>query len=135
MKLSGQHLERYVEEGFVVVEGRLTDDDLKPVIGEYEDEPFETRFARIAAEDEAIYSCDEIIDIGVTRRRGTFEVLRNESLLDLVEGFVGPEITCNSIGHIRAKFPTDEARERRSNVAGWHQTPSLPQWRRTIFCR
>ena len=142
MKLSGQQLERYVEEGYVVVEGGLTEDDLEPVIGEYadivdeiardlhsqarisrlyDDEPFETRFARIAAEDEVIYHAEENLDIGATRRRATFEILRNENLLDLVEGFVGPEITCNSIGHIRAKFPTDEARARLSNVAGWHQ--------------
>ena len=141
-KLTEDHLARYVEEGYVVVEGGLTDDDLEPVIREYEDivdgiardlhakgkisslydgEPFETRYARIADEDEESYGAFLPLDIGGTRRRGTFDVLRNKNLLDLVEGFVGPEITCNAIGHIRAKFPTDESRKRRSHVAYRHQ--------------
>jgi len=141
-KLTDDHLAHYVEEGFVVVEGGLTDDDLEPVIREYgdmvdkiardlhsagrisslyEEEPFETRFARMAEEDEATYHSDDDFDIGVTRMRGTFAVLRNKNLLDLVEEFVGPEIACNSISHIRAKFPSDASRQRQSNVAGWHQ--------------
>ena len=47
--------------------------------------------------------------------------MRNQHLLDLVEGFIGPEIDCNSITHVRAKLPTDTSRERNSNVAPWHQ--------------
>ena len=135
-------LAHYVEHGYVVVEGALTEDDLAPVIGEYEDitdgiardlhargvisnlyedESFETRLARLADADEESYNSFMSLDIGSTRRRGTFDVLCNRNLLDLVEGFVGPEITCNAIGHIRAKFPTDDSRERRSHVAYRHQ--------------
>ena len=142
MKMTEQHLARYIEEGYVVVEGGLTDADLEPVIQDYTsiiadiaqdlhsqgrisqlyaDEPFETRLARIADEDEETYHNDLPLDVGGTRRRGIFEFLRNETLLDLVEPLIGPEITCNSITHIRAKLPTDEAREHNSNVAPWHQ--------------
>ena len=72
MKMTGAHVERYVEEGYVVVEGGLTDADLEPVIQDYTDivdgiarklhsqgrisslyegETFETRLARIADEE------------------------------------------------------------------------------------
>jgi len=142
MQLTQQHLQHYFEHGYVVVEGALTNDDLQPVIDDYttivdevahelhgqslidglfEDEPFEKRLARIADEHEETYHADDRFDIGATRRRGTFEFLRNSHLLDAVEGFVGPEIACNSITHVRAKLPSDEARKRNSNVAGWHQ--------------
>ena len=68
------------------------------------------------------------------RLRGVFEFLRNERLLDLVEGIVGPEITCSPIQHARAKLPDslrraaddEESRRKREamvgeNVAPWHQ--------------
>jgi ectoine hydroxylase-related dioxygenase (phytanoyl-CoA dioxygenase family) len=44
-------------------------------------------------------------DIGVTRRRDTFEFLRNDRLVDAIEPFVGPEITWNPVSHIRPKMP------------------------------
>jgi len=142
MPLTKEHLEHYIENGYVVVEGALTDDDLQPVIDDYADvvdevahelhgqsqisdlfagESFERRLARIADEHEETYHADDRFDVGATRRRGTFEFLRNPRLLDLAEGFIGPEIDCNSITHVRAKLPTDKSRERESNVAPWHQ--------------
>ena len=35
MKLSREHLDRFVERGYVVVEGALSDADLQPVIDDY----------------------------------------------------------------------------------------------------
>jgi hypothetical protein len=35
MQLTSKHLEQYFEHGYVVVEGALTDDDLQPVIDDY----------------------------------------------------------------------------------------------------
>ena len=143
MKLSQQHRDRFVEQGYVVVEGALRDRDLQPVIDDYsrivddiagslfaqeriaqlyQDEPFETRLARICDEDEATYfESDEYLDIGRTRTRGIFQIMRNPKLLDLVEGFIGPEIACNAISHVRAKLPSDEAESKGSNIAPWHQ--------------
>ena len=42
-------------------------------------------------------------------------------MIDLVEGFIGPEIACNAISHVRAKLPSDEAENKGSNIAPWHQ--------------
>ena len=76
MKLSRQHLDRFVELGYVVVEGALSDADLQPVIDDYAsivdgiaqrlraegrisqlyaNEPFDMRLARICDEDSATY--------------------------------------------------------------------------------
>lgn len=143
MELSREHRDRFVEQGYVVVEGALTGEDLQPVIDDYaaivdriarrlraegrisrlyDDEPFDTRLARICDEDAATYfASDSALDIGRTRTRGLFEVMRNPRLLDLVEGFIGPEIVCNAISHVRAKLPSDEAEHKGSNIAPWHQ--------------
>ena len=143
MELTDHHRQAFVEQGYVVVEGALSDNDLQPVIddyseiingiakklysegrisGLYEDEPFDTRLARICDEDEKTYfESDEYLDIGQMRKRGTFNFMSNTNLLDLVEGFIGPEIQCNSISHIRAKLPSNESQKKESNIAGWHQ--------------
>ena len=39
------------------------------------------------------------------RGRACFEFLGNDNLLDLIEGLVGPEITCSPIQHVRPKLP------------------------------
>ena len=45
---------------------------------------------------------------GKTRRRGTFEFLRNQNLVDLIEPFIGPEIACNAVSHVRPKMPSTD---------------------------
>jgi phytanoyl-CoA hydroxylase len=126
MNLTSEHLDFFKEEGYVIVEGGLTDDDLEPLIQDhnvivdeiardldqqgkianlYENEPFDTRLARLADQCDEVGGCP---DIGVTRRRGTFEFLRNQNLVDLIEAFIGPEITCNAVSHVRPKMPSTD---------------------------
>lgn len=140
MILSQPQIERFKEEGFLIVEGALEDGDLDPVIEEYEahidararqlyaagklsrlheDEPFERRLACICRENNEIYG---ELDIMRLRGRASFEFLRNEHLLDVVEGIVGPEITCSPIQHIRPKLPdglTPGGHDQ--HVVPWHQ--------------
>ena len=126
MGISQEKLRFYQREGYVILEGVLTDDDLEPLIQDhiiivdamardlhrqgkisrlYEDEPFEVRLARIAEEYEVV---DECPDIGFTRRRATFEFLRNKNLVDVIEPFIGPEISCNPVSHVRPKLPSTD---------------------------
>ncbi len=123
MSLTRDQFQHFVDEGYVIAEGALTNDDLDPVIegietyvddrarGLYaeglitelhEGEPFERRLARITRENTAIY--DEI-DIMHMRAEALFRFLGNNRMLDLVESLVGPEITCSPIQHLRAKLP------------------------------
>jgi phytanoyl-CoA hydroxylase len=134
MKVTEQQLAFYREHGYVVIEKALSDADIAPLIQahveivdeiaqqlydqgkiaqRYEDAPFETRLARLAdacgaaAEPSGLGACP---DLGETRRRESFDFLRNPNLLDVIEPFIGPEITWNPVSHIRPKMPgTDVA--------------------------
>lgn len=123
MSLTRDQFQHFTDEGYVIVEGALTSDDLDPVIsgieafvGEraralhreglitdlHETEPFEQRLALITRENTAIY---DDIDIMNMRAEAVFRFLANGRMLDLVESLVGHEITCSPIQHLRAKLP------------------------------
>jgi hypothetical protein len=141
MRLSETQIETYRRDGVLHVPGALTDADLQPVIDELaaridvnaralkaegkldnlqEDEPFETRIGPLYGE------CPEIIqglDIMQSRGEAIFRFLGNDNLLDVLEGLLGPEITCNPIQHVRAK-PPDRFEPRQGpghHMAPWHQ--------------
>src|SRR5690242_3588868 len=143
MSLSPAQIDRFHTEGYLVVEDALTDADLDPVIREYEEridrrarelhsagklsrlyaeEPFARRLACICRETMELYP---EMDIMHHRGKAAFDFLRNERLLDMVEAFVGPEITCSPIQHIRAKLPAELTPELKgkgdTHVAPWHQ--------------
>ncbi|MBT3603515.1 MAG: mitomycin antibiotic biosynthesis protein [Candidatus Latescibacteria bacterium] len=126
MSVTKEHLDFYEEEGYVIIEGGLTDSDLEPIIqghnlivdqiahdlykqGKikdlYPNEPFDQRLACLANECPEVEGCP---DIGETRQPNTFEFIRNENLVNLIEAFVGPEITCNAVSHIRPKMPSTD---------------------------
>lgn len=128
MQVTQEHHSFYREQGYVVLGGALTDADLEPLIqdhvaivddvaqqlhkdGKITDlcagEPFETRLACLARQCDTVDGCP---DIGFTRRRGTFDMLRNRNLVDVIEPFIGPEVSCNPVSHVRPKLPgTDVA--------------------------
>ncbi len=140
MTLKAPQIEQFNAEGFLVVEDALEEGDLDPVIREYEEhidrraeellaqgkiaklyekEPFERRLGCICRENNELY---RELDIMHLRGRASFDFLRNEHLLDIVECLVGPEITCSPIQHIRPKLPaglTPGGGD--SHVAPWHQ--------------
>ncbi|MBT3341824.1 MAG: mitomycin antibiotic biosynthesis protein [Gemmatimonadetes bacterium] len=140
MSLNQAQLDRFEEDGFLVVEAGLKDEDLGPVIAAYEqhidrrarelleegkitqlheDAPFDRRLALICAE------CNEIypeLDIMQLRAPAAFEFLRNKRLLDIVESIVGPEITCSPIQHIRPKLPNGLSPSGSdAHIVPWHQ--------------
>lgn len=140
-KLTEAQRDIFQSEGAVVVEDVLTDDDLGPVIDEIaefvnrrtlelkadgriddpcEGSPFERRYGELYAQ------CRDVrrgIDIMIQRGPAAFAFLHNENLLDLVEDFIGSEITCNPIQHIRAKVPRKVAMDEPDIVHNvpWHQ--------------
>src|SRR5438105_11038170 len=123
MRLSKEQLQTFYEDGVLVAEGVVTDEDLAPVLAECEawvdrrarelhdagqisdlaaEADFEHRFSRLYAQCPAIA---EGIDIMQMRGPATFTFLRSANLLEAVECLVGPEITCSPIQHLRAKPP------------------------------
>ncbi len=139
MQLSARQIEQFEESGFIIVENALDDADIDPVIAEYEvhidrrarelladgkitqlheEAPFDKRLALICEESMDIYP---EMDIYRLRAKSAFEFLGNPNLLDIVEGIVGPEITCNPVQHLRAKLPTRLMSGPFGHVAAWHQ--------------
>lgn len=139
MQLSAAQIEQFEENGFLIVENALDDADIDPVIADYEghidrrarqllaegkitqlheEAPFDKRLALICDESMDIYP---EMDIYRLRAKAAFEFLGNANLLDIVEGIVGPEITCNPAQHLRAKLPTRLMSGPLGHVAAWHQ--------------
>jgi phytanoyl-CoA hydroxylase len=123
MRLSEEQIRTFRTEGVLVAEGIVTEEDLAPVIAEYEawidrqarrlhaegkirdlaeGTDFVHRFARLYGQSREIA---QGMDIMQMRGPATFAFLRNANLLDAVECLVGPEITCSPIQHLRAKPP------------------------------
>ena len=123
MGLTADQVDAFREEGVLVAEGVLTDEDLAPVIAEMSvwidrrahalaeegkltglcpDAPFDRRLGLLYAQTPDIASG---LDIMLVRGQATFDFLRNERLLDAVASLIGDEITCSPIQHIRAKPP------------------------------
>ena len=140
MALSAEQVREFREEGVLVAEGILGDDDLASLIGAYsewldrrarelqaeekltdphEGEPFDRRVGLLYAQTPEIVKG---LDLMEARLPEAFEFMRNPRLLDAVESLVGPEITCSPIQHIRAKPPAEVGGEGAGfyNVP-WHQ--------------
>ena len=119
-------LDRLAEH--LLVAGRIT--------SLYDDLPFGERFVEICAEsnetnaqffDFSLPQAGVRHDTPMWHGPAVFDMLRCPDLLDLVEGFIGPEIYSNPVQHVRIKAP--ESREARDSVTGalkmgatnWHQ--------------
>jgi phytanoyl-CoA hydroxylase len=102
----------------------------------YDHLPFGERFVEICAEaneTNAQFFDFSLPQAGIHHETpmwhgpAVFDMLRCPDLLDLVEGFIGPEIYSNPVQHVRIKAP--ESREARDRATGalkmgatnWHQ--------------
>ena len=62
-----------------------------------------------------------------------FEFLANKNLLDLIEGLVGPEISCSPIQHVRPKLPSGlTPNGSDAHVVPWHQDAGVTCGKRPI---
>ena len=140
MRLTDVDKNAFENQGYLLIEDALTIGDIDPVINEYEkyiddrakelyragkisnlfeEQPFEKRLACICREFENLY---HEMDIMHFRGKECFKFLSNKNLIDIVEGLVGPEITCSPIQHIRAKLPEGTTpKGADAHVVPWHQ--------------
>ena len=140
--LSRDELDRYAEQGFLIVEDVLGDADFAPVEAAYErlvdtiarrhlaeglitsaaeGEGFTTRLARIEeqlSDSEATVHKREL-DIMEARLPEMFAFCFNRNLLAPVESIVGPEITLSPIQHLRPYTP--RRGDRQPMQVPWHQ--------------
>ncbi|MDQ2732374.1 MAG: phytanoyl-CoA dioxygenase family protein [Armatimonadota bacterium] len=132
--LSPDQIHFFDQQGYLVVEDLFSNADLQPVIeaitqeidtrardlvdaGElsrtYEEEPFETRLARISAETDKIARA---IWNGSLALPAFFNLIRNPRLLDVAEQFCGPELIASSVYRLRPKVPNHNM-----GPVPWHQ--------------
>ncbi len=136
MRLTESEVSFFHDNGYLLLEDALDTSDLSPVIQEYEgiieeraerlhaegkitdlyaDKPFTERLLHLA---NAAPEITANLDIMQARGEATFNFLMNRKILDIAESFVGSEIICNPIQHIRAVLP--KARSERQPTP-WHQ--------------
>lgn len=138
--LTSLQRDEFERDGYLLLEDWLTDADLAPLIDEYSAyidrraqelcttgvlrqpyaaEPFTRRLALISAETGLLYP---ELDIMYRRGAATFAFLHHPKLLDLAQAFVGPELLCSPIQHVRAKLPNGlTPRGSDPHVVHWHQ--------------
>lgn len=155
MTLTKSDMARFHEQGYLIVKDVLGEEDvLRPLEAEYAsllDGLIETWTAEGRMQKPSVdwnferkmiesyrAGCDwfQHMDISLPGDRieaGTpmhfgpavFDMFTNSRLLDMVETFIGPEITSNPIQHIRFKIPSGDLHggEIRSQIAltDWHQ--------------
>ena len=136
MRLTESEVSRFHDDGYLLLEDVLDENDLGPVIEEYAeiiaeraeglhkagkvsdthaDKSFTERLFHLAIEAPQVTA-----DLDIMRARGeaTFNFLKNPKILDIAESFVGSEIVCNPIQHIRAVLPRQESQR---DPTPWHQ--------------
>ena len=145
VKLDASQIDQYYDQGYLIVEGALSDADFEPIETAYsklideralnfkkrelitdlfEDEPFATRFARIAEQiDPEIEGIGRELtwglDIMHARLQPMFEFFFNPNLLAPVENIIGSEITLSPIQHIRPYVPVRG--DKQAMQVPWHQ--------------
>jgi phytanoyl-CoA hydroxylase len=100
----------------------------------YRNLPFNRRFMKIVAEacqpwsqyfDISLPQKDVTADTPIHLSEAVFNLLRTPRLLDIVEQFIGPEIYCNPIQHVRIKPPEHlippDLRRGLGAQTDWHQ--------------
>jgi len=132
--LTQEQLEAFKNDGYLVINGLLSDADLEPVIAEineeidrraavskaegklsqlYEELSFKKRLVAITEETPEIANA---IWNGNLNGPAIFNFIRNPKLLDVAEQFCGPELIASSVYRLRPKVP----RHHKSAVP-WHQ--------------
>ncbi len=142
MALNPVQIDRFEEAGYLQLDGLLSQDELNPVIWEFEGvvdrearaqkargsltdlhdrEPFERRIALLAAQVPAIaYFLSPHRVLGPAM----FNLMRNPRILDVLEPLVGGEILCHPTHVVRPRMrdrPKGEERWRPTDGVPWHQ--------------
>ena len=134
IEITKQQQDFFKENGYLLIEKVLEEGDLKNVIDElnseidqrakelyesgdlsdlYENEPFETRLAKISSETPKLAVS---IWNGILHGPAIYELITNSKLLDVAEGFCGDEVIASSVYRLRPKIPNYGYGE-----VPWHQ--------------
>lgn len=142
MALTTSQVDRFHEEGYLQVDGLLRQEDLNPVIWEFEgiidrrarelfaeghltetheSESFEHRIGLLAEQHHPIAR-----DLGINRVLGCamYNLITHPSLLDALEALLGSEILCHPTQVVRPRIRDrdySEDQRRTTDLTPWHQ--------------
>lgn len=132
--LTEDQKQSFVEEGYLLLNDVLDNEDLQPVIDEisteihtrskklfidgdiselFEDDKFETRLAKISQQSPKLAVS---IWNGILHGPAIFHLITNPKLLDVAEAFCGTELIASSVYRLRPKIPNFGYGE-----VPWHQ--------------
>ena len=147
MAITDQQVQQYFDDGFLIVEDLLTDDDLQPVMDELEqvvdewaeklhragkisdkfaDEDF---FHRLTKLEEQWPGAAPLVHNREQVRPALAKLWTSDKLLDILERFLGPDICGHPISAIRPKTPNTQLM-----TVPWHQDAAYftPGMERTL---
>jgi len=135
--LSPAQSSQFLRDGYLVLAGGLSPNDLEPFIDEitavldkeacevqkqgrlpdlFEDQPFETRLARIIDAVDDGSQIKRAVTGKHLKTAGLFAIITQKAILDTVESVIGPELLAHPQYNLQAKMPM----ESRSEIP-WHQ--------------
>ena len=154
MRLTSEQVHSFRRNGYLIVENVLDEDDLQAVRQEYADrmdvlyrgwftdglvtkppnglgfwekldQCYSGAFDWFQPLDISLPHENIVLDTPMHCGPATFALLRHDNILDIVEEFIGPEITSNPIQHVRIKPPQHvlPKTETRAHITStdWHQ--------------
>jgi ectoine hydroxylase-related dioxygenase (phytanoyl-CoA dioxygenase family) len=129
----------FQDHGYVIARNVLPPATLQPLVAEfsawvdqqardlhadgkitdlYEELDFDHRVVALYRQNQAILAGMDLMHM---RGEACFSFLHDSCLLDLVQTFLGPEISCNPIQHLRAKMPSAVDAKSGFMQVPWHQ--------------
>ncbi len=134
MRLSEDRVAQYFEDGFVIVEDVFTMDELRPVMDEFEDivgdwaerlhragkiqdtHEGEDLYTRLASLEKEWSGVAPLIHNRTQTQPRLAALWSSDNLLDMVEQFIGPDISGHPVSVIRTKTPDTPLM-----TVPWHQ--------------
>ena len=134
MRLSEDRVAQYFEDGFLIVEDVFTADELQPVMDEFEDivgdwaerlydagkikdkHEGEGLYTRLASLEKEWSGVAPLIHNRTQTQPRLAKLWSSDNLLDMVEQFIGPDISGHPVSVIRTKTPNTPLM-----TVPWHQ--------------
>ena len=134
MRLRDDQVARYFDDGFLIVEDVFTADELRPVMDEFEDivdewaerlyrggkirdrHAGEDLYTRLASLEREWPGVAPLVHNREQTRPRLAELWSSDNLLDMVEQFIGPDISGHPVSVVRTKTPNTPLM-----TVPWHQ--------------